>query len=1423
MSSWDYIDEVDILPKLPPNFEELRESKKWQERKESLDALLKVLMDAERLSTKISYAELVGNLQTMIAKDANINIQALAAKCLTRFATGLRTKFAPFAQTLLPILFEKLKEKKPLLKEPLIECSDAVASTMPTLETSQDDIILALGKPNPQIKQQCALFLGRQFDLLSADKQPKKLIKAVVPVLGKLLGDADADVREAATTSLGAIQRLIGEKNVKSILGDVASDEAKMKKVAEAAENSAQNFAEISSKQQASGPAEAPSKEGSSSAPTSSKPNGAVNFSAPAKEVDEWDFADPFHLLGKMPADFETNIESKKWTERRDALQALHDLLKANVKLDAKGNYGELVGVLRKVLEKDANINVAALAANCLKGIADGLRLKFQPHAAAVIPVIFDKFKEKKPLLRDPLIACIDAMAATTNLEAMGEDILAALAKPNPNIKIQADLFLYRAFKLLNSQTMPKKTLKSIVPLLIKHSGDSDPEVRDASYAAMGSMMRTIGEKPSLQLLADIVPDKLKMDKIRDFHQKALEEAGADVVSQMVQSVHKADAPAAAAKTPLAAKPATVKEDAEETEEALKQSGGGAAGAKKKEAPEKKKAPPPKEEEDEPPVVEKAEVMLAPNTGKAQRLKDEKNLKILKWNFTTPTDEHIEQLQNMLGAYAKVSLMSQLFHKDFKMHLKALDLLINLASSDETALTSNSDLLLKWCTLRFFETNPAALVKVLELCRIVTTLIRDTSTPMTTEEMTAFVPYLLLKTGDPKENIRNSVREIVDILSDINSPAKMAPLLLDGLKSKNARQRAECLLVVENYVTVVGITTLKAANIEKTVAPHVGDKDVGVRNAAINVLVACYRFEGDQMWRAAGKMPDKDRSLVEERIKRSGVAPGSGVPQGGGARVVVPQQSAATAVRRSASRTREPDSENIPSESAAPDSTFALNTPRRPIGEVQQKSSRYALRDDYISSLAGLADGTIGGLEAPHKGANQGFWPSTPLKRTGSSSSISSVDTSDQLERAIQNISSGLPDVARDAMFQVTYMLDTREQRQMIERRMDLLFRMATVQVQFLTRVLEENKNQFKEMADALSQLLFRAVGGIDEPNAEVTIFDITKDTIADLFTELLKIISVLGRSEDVMMARSFNRLTMRIVYRIELTSLLCGLVTGITNRLKASDETIAALFAKLLTKWKEELDKRTRQMRVSDIVACCDTFFHLTLGELKWDLTHPLVTSVDNAIECVVLLQGEAVLDAVRRLLKPHMHLTSIVNKMLQVMKEQGKTPALPGTLEDLPAEEETIISRPILQVHIDNIIRDPSKASDHVERLKSLLSDDLEARSDFLRKTSSMPLGKFVQEITESKRPVVGASMPISATILLELSQLLHELDMTTTPSPDATPSSQETAPADLTRTLTKPKREPVDAQLKKRRTMSRAAISEMRARFDEALGNK
>lgn len=65
-------------------------------------------------------------------------------------------------------------------------------------------------------------------------------------------------------------------------------------------------------------------------------------------------------------------------------------------------------------MSDDANINVAASAAKCITGLATGLRRDFNQHAKPIVPIVLAKFKEKKPTLRDPLIACIDALFAAT-------------------------------------------------------------------------------------------------------------------------------------------------------------------------------------------------------------------------------------------------------------------------------------------------------------------------------------------------------------------------------------------------------------------------------------------------------------------------------------------------------------------------------------------------------------------------------------------------------------------------------------------------------------------------------------------------------------------------------------------------------------------------------------------------------------------------------------------------------------------------------------------------------------------------------------------------------------------------------------------------------------------------------------------------
>lgn len=43
-------------------------------------------------------------------------------------------------------------------------------------------------------------------------------------------------------------------------------------------------------------------------------------------------------------------------------------------------------------------------------------------------------------------------------------------------------------------------------------------------------------------------------------------------------------------------------------------------------------------------------------------------------------------------------------------------------------------------------------------------------------------------------------------MGGISVPGKIFPLLLEGLKTKNSRQKAECLIIVDSFLECMGVS-----------------------------------------------------------------------------------------------------------------------------------------------------------------------------------------------------------------------------------------------------------------------------------------------------------------------------------------------------------------------------------------------------------------------------------------------------------------------------------------------------------------------------------------------------------------------------------------------------------------------------------------
>ncbi|CAG9832269.1 unnamed protein product [Diabrotica balteata] len=264
--------------------------------------------------------------------------------------------------------------------------------------------------------------------------------------------------------------------------------------------------------------------------------------------------------------------------------------------------------------------------------------------------------------------------------------------------------------------------------------------------------------------------------------------------------------------------------------------------------------------------------LLVVNNLKHQRTIDEQKLKVLKWNFTQPREEFVDLLKDqMAAANVNKTLMSNMFHSDFRYHIKALESLTDDLAGNSQALMSNLDLILKWLTLRFFDTNPSVLLKGLEYLQFVFNMLIDTKYRMLENEASAFIPYLINKIGDPKDSVRNGVKALLNQLNRLFPVNKLSTYVMEGVKSKNARQRAECLEVMGGIIEDFGITVCMPTPMAclKEVAKQISDRDNSVRNAALNCVLQAYNIVGEKVYKLVGNISDKDMSLLEERIKRS--------------------------------------------------------------------------------------------------------------------------------------------------------------------------------------------------------------------------------------------------------------------------------------------------------------------------------------------------------------------------------------------------------------------------------------------------------------------------------------------------------------------------------------------------------------------------
>lgn len=229
--------------------------------------------------------------------------------------------------------------------------------------------------------------------------------------------------------------------------------------------------------------------------------------------IDPNQFLDPVNVLDKLPKNFYDDLLSKKWTERKEALEALLVLLSFPKIED--GRYSELVSALSKRVQSDSNVVVVTLSVQSIEKLARGIGSQFSIYQSIVVGSLLERCKEKKQTVVDAIKLALDAVfLSTLLLNDINDEVFTTMTHKNPQVKLEGVQFLIRSIQV-TKKVPAKAEIKLLSENLVKLIDDADGGIRESATEALGTLMRLVGERPMAALIDKV--DASRAVKIKEY------------------------------------------------------------------------------------------------------------------------------------------------------------------------------------------------------------------------------------------------------------------------------------------------------------------------------------------------------------------------------------------------------------------------------------------------------------------------------------------------------------------------------------------------------------------------------------------------------------------------------------------------------------------------------------------------------------------------------------------------------------------------------------------------------------------------------------------------------------------------------------------------------------------------------------------
>ncbi|XP_063162759.1 cytoskeleton-associated protein 5-like [Candoia aspera] len=573
----------------------------------------------------------------------------------------------------------------------------------------------------------------------------------------------------------------------------------------------------------------------------------------------------------KISGELLAKMQDPSWKVRKEGLEDISRILSDITSIQP--NIGDLPAVLKACLH-DSNKALVKQTLIVLQQLAKAMGPGIKHHIKTLGMSILAVLKDNKSSLRPMALTTIEAWAEQTGMKEWleADDLFIDLKKET--VSPRQGFLGWLAEKLPSSSSASADLLRC-VPHLYSALENSLEETRTAAQEALPFFLLHLGFEKMSEAASKLKPASREqvlslLDRVKSSQSSKATVSLSRTLSKLPRGKSWSRAYVAPPQqSPPAASFSTENVGSHELSLDVRKATSEGTVPKAKRFPNVKAQA--KLSSKEGPSVLGPIFMIVPK-GKEQRAKDEKALKVLRWNFSTPSSKYIEQLKAQMCGCLCSWLQEELFHSNFQHHIRALAVMTKHLGTEKDGVISCLDLVLKWLSLRLFDTNTWVLMKTLEYLQRLFSMLIEEKYQLMENEASSFLPYLLLKMGGTKESILREVRAILKQILFIYPASKTFSFLLEGAQAKNANQRVGCLKELEWMLKEYGpeVCQPNPNKILKTLIVLTGDYNNAVHTAALKVIATARDVYGAETFRAVGNISEKHMDLLEEGIKEAG-------------------------------------------------------------------------------------------------------------------------------------------------------------------------------------------------------------------------------------------------------------------------------------------------------------------------------------------------------------------------------------------------------------------------------------------------------------------------------------------------------------------------------------------------------------------------